>query len=93
MYKVDLENYEIVAHAQDFLWGHANDVTFDTRRGLIVVSHCNEYISLVDPDTLCELEVKKLATGGKVKSRKLEKFPKISKKLLQKSKIDIIIQL
>ena len=64
MYKVDLENYEIVAHAQDFLWGHANDVTFDTRRGLIVVSHCNEYISLVDPDTLCELEVKKLATGG-----------------------------
>ena len=64
MYKVDLGTYEIVKTAQDFLWCHANDVAFDTERGLIVVSHCNEDISFVDPETLEEIEKRTLPTGG-----------------------------
>ncbi len=64
LYKIDLETWEIVAEAQDFLWCHANDVTYDTRRGLVIVSHCNKDISLVDPDTLEVVEVKRLTTGG-----------------------------
>ncbi len=64
MYKIDLETYEIVAQKQDFLWNHANDVTYDSKRGVVVVCHCNKRISLVDPNTLEELEVRELTTGG-----------------------------
>ena len=64
MYKIDLETYEIVAQKQDFLWSHANDVTYDSKRGVIVVCHCNKKISLLDPETLDELEVLELTTGG-----------------------------
>lgn len=64
MYKIDLETWEIVAQKQDFLWSHANDVTYDSKRGVIVVCHCNKNISLLDPETLEELEVRELTTGG-----------------------------
>ncbi len=64
MYKIDLETWEIVAQRQDFKWAHANDVTYDSKRGVVVVCHCNKRISLVDPETLEELEVRELTTGG-----------------------------
>ncbi len=64
MYKIDLETWEIVAQRQDFKWAHANDVTYDSKRDVVVVCHCNKRISFVDPDTLEELEVRELTTGG-----------------------------
>ena len=64
MYKIDLETWEIVAQKQDFLWSHANDVTYDSKRGKIIVCHCNKNISILDPETLEELEVRELTTGG-----------------------------
>ncbi|MBE6577740.1 MAG: hypothetical protein E7653_06340 [Ruminococcaceae bacterium] len=64
MYKIDLETWEIVAQRQGFKWAHANDVTYDSKRGVVVVCHCNKRISFVDPDTLEELEVRELTTGG-----------------------------
>lgn len=63
IHKIDLETWETVKVSEPLKMYHANDLAYDARNHRLVISHCDihpEEVSIVDPETLELIEVKKI---------------------------------
>ncbi len=62
--KIDMATWEVVATSETFPLDHANDITYDPeKKQLIVVNMLNEYVSLIDAETLTLLNQQRLTFG------------------------------
>ena len=62
--KIDMATWEIVAESEEMPLDHANDMTYDpATKQLIVVNMLNEYVSLIDAETLTLLKQQRLTFG------------------------------
>lgn len=61
IHKIDLETWETVKISEPLKMYHANDLAYDAKNHRLVISHCDihpEEVSIVDPETLEQIEVK-----------------------------------
>lgn len=69
LYKIDLSTWEVVAESDWLGLDHANDLTYNSKTGQLVVAHHSgstgaaKLISFVDPETLTLIETRELGMG------------------------------
>lgn len=69
LYKIELSSWEVVAKSDWLGLDHANDLTYNSKTGQLVVAHhsgstgAEKLISFVDPETLTLIETRELEMG------------------------------